>query len=1000
MEGPWSKYQAVEPAAAAGPWSKYQPTAAPAPAQQPVVDQSAPDLNMAGDNKSGPDARATQADVLWQGAAHSAAALAGAPIDLATLATNIGSAGVNIGAHALHLNDGKDVTGYLGPQPGGSQGLSDIAGAIYHAGTGNNALRPEDLSPEDRILYNSISDAGAGLLTDAMGPVLSKAASFAKRPFTAPPTTVPLRGVESAVPRMPTPTSMASGAAAGAGAGEVQGNYDEYGHPIISKIPYAGPALDATANVLATLGGAIGGHQLSRGAGAVARLATVPPRALASKFMPGKEDEVFPLQNGAVASPKDQDVAANIAQSMATDPKQAAEQIGRTTNELRAAGTRLPTSGGMSEDAGLVGLEQKLRLQEADKPDFIQNDRRVNQAAVDAVNKIAPEAAVGRTFTDTADQMQKDRVAAAQGNVETTSQEINRLEDQRRAEAAPIELARNTQVPASQALDKNVVDQTLLPMQQKNAEMYGKVDPDKAAVVSSDPMIEAAQKVRDTLGTFNNPDKVIPAGLLRRIEGTKPANELDPAVEAELARHPQHIQEQVRAALGAAEEPATTSVGDIVDVYPELRKTEQQANRAGNVALAQNIRALRTSMDGVIEKAAAGGDEAAQRAMEAKQNYKDTIGTTFGDGPGGPATKLRKDVTADRFDRSYSPPEDTAGRFLQPGQPEKAASLKNILANSPDPGSGQRAAGQYLAADLASHGAIVDGKLNPQAIANWRSKFGEDTLAVAPGFKKQLDDLQTSAASGRDQASRLGQQLRAHNAALEEIKQNDTAFKNVVGHSPVKAVDAIFKSNDPERAMQEIVGKLGEGTAAHDGLKAAVRENLIQRDTTTALHKTSEGDNPISFAKLDTLFKTNEGTLSRVFSHEEMHSLQTAHTFLKSLNNLQQQSLAGSATAERSGATERLLKVIEIGLKTRYGGLEGGNKMRNLKLAASLQGGGANNVPRLLVEMQFNPELAQKLLTRDVKKLKPQRYDPKFFDPLVLGGAVARNNIDNQQPTK
>jgi hypothetical protein len=1016
MDGPWEKYQAA-PAApdagADGPWAKYQTAPAPSPAPAPAAaapSEDAPDLappapgvnlyqngTLATPAPAPPpapaeDGRQTALDV--QAADKGAVAdLAGLPVDLTAGALNAGLAGVNVAGHAL--GNPNDVLPYIRDPVGGSENLSQVGAAANSVVGGPHVYSPAEMTPQELARYRTVEMAANAASTEGLGSLFSKLGRLALPPEVAPATNGPqvFRGAPS-VEHVATPTAIGTAAAAGAGAGAAQSAYEQHVSPVVKKIPFIGPEADALLDALSGYGGAVGASGLTAAGRTAARVASVPVRAIAERVMPGEAQGSFTLQNGAVAAPKDLDAAATLAQRAAINPQQAAENIAATTNALRAQGPVVPTAGAMSADPGLIGLEQKQRLEADQKPAFIQNDKRVQQAAVDAASQIAPPSAVGRTFTDTANAMQAARVAAAQGGVDATQQQIDHLEAERANVAQPVAAARNTQVPASQALDKTVVDQTLLPMQEKNAAMYAAVDPNKQAIVSADPLLDAAAAVKSTLGDFNNPDKVIPKGLLSRIEATAPDNKLDPDLEAEIAQMSPKAQAQIREQLAGPAEPAETSIGDIVQVYPELATTEQRARRAGNYTLADNIRTLRGAMDDVISHAAENGDPAGQAALMARENWQKTLGTVFSDGPGGPATQLRKNFNLDRFGRSTAPPENTAGQFLQAGQPQKAESLKTIINASADPASGQRAAGQYLAADLAGSGALdAQGHLNPQAIANWRAKWGESTLDTAPDFKKQLDSLQQAAATGKDQASQLAQQLRTRQAALQSAQQNDTAFKSVVGASPANAVAGIFASKDPEATMKEIVGQIGSGTAAHDGLKAAVREYLTENATTSALQKTSTGTNPLSFAKLDTLFKQNEKTLAQVFSPEEMNKLQAAHSFLSSLKNLEQQSLAGSATAERQSAQERLWKIFEIGLKARYGGLEGGNKLRNIKLAATLQGGGPNVVNHLLGEMQFNPELAGALLTRKVKNASRDSYDAKLFDSLVVPAATARNNI-------
>lgn len=66
-------------------------------------------------------------------------------------------------------------------------------------------------------------------------------------------------------------------------------------------------------------------------------------------------------------------------------------------------------------------------------------------------------------------------------------------------------------------------------------------------------------------------------------------------------------------------------------------------------------------------------------------------------------------MNADRGGRTLSPPSATAGRFLRPGEPEKAASLRRIIDSLPDPKAAEKEARRFLAADMAEGGVIDAG---------------------------------------------------------------------------------------------------------------------------------------------------------------------------------------------------------------------------------------------------------------------------------------------------
>lgn len=914
----------------------------------------------------------------------------GAPVDLATLGVN----GASYIANMLGklLGNQNDITPYAHDVPGGSDSIASAGGQAFKTITGHDLAAPE--TPAEKLLYNATETGTSAAGIEAGSPWIKMLGRMFKPEEIAAPTADTsvkiFRNVEP--PHTPTPASVTSAAAAGAGAGAAHTGYEEYAPDSVKQMPVVGPGLDLLSQLL----GAVGGHALGAAGKVGVNLATQPVRWAADRAFGGEaKNAAYTLQDGTTATNKDIDAAAKIAQDTATNPAEAARKIATSANEFAGHGTTMPTAGAMSEDPGLVGLEQNLRLDPKLKPGFIENDRRVQQAALDRAKEIAPLGAMGRTFTDVANSNQADKVATARAAEAGTQTQLDALGPQRAADAGAVTSARQRLEPSKIAVDKTVVNDTLRPMQEASAAHYNAVDPERTAQVATDPMIEAATAVRNSLGTLNDPSKVIPAGLLRRIEGT--AGEVTPETTVDTGLLGANGKPITRTTPETAE-PSTTSIGDITAVYPELANTEVRARKAGNFTLADNIRTLRTSMDGVVAEAAAAGDPAAQRLLDAKQNYAQTVGATFNGGPGDEAQAFRKDYNLDRNGRSTTPPSATADRFLKPGQPEKAAALDRIISASDDPAAGRQAVGHYLMADLADSGVIdTQGHLNADAMAAWRTKWGS-ALNDYPDFVRRIDALQSNAAGDAQEAARLTAELRTRQTAVADAERNDTAFQHVVGKSPTNAVQSIFASDDPEAAVKEIMATIGKGTAAHDGLKAAVREYLVENATTSALQKTSTGANPLSFAKLDTLFKQHESTLAEVFTPDEMAKLQAAHKFLGSLKNLEMQSLAGSATAERAGGWQgRMMQLLEIGLKTLHGGLKGGNEMRNIKLAAAMRGAGPDAVSKLLAEMQFNPELAGKLLGRDVPKKGSSQFDRAIFNWGVQGASTERNDEETKK---
>ncbi len=388
--------------------------------------------------------------------------------------------------------------------------------------------------------------------------------------------------------------------------------------------------------------------------------------------------------------------------------------------------------------------------------------------------------------------------------------------------------------------------------------------------------------------------------------------------------------------------------------------------------------------------------EAAARAVEARNFNRDTVQRDFGSGE---AEKLRRDFNRDRVDRSNAPPSQTAPRMLQPGKPERAAQLRQIIDNSATPEAGREATRTFLMSDMARAG-ILDTRTNvirPDALRRWRDRWG-DSLEAAPGFRDQINGLLDRARRGERLTGQFAADLRQAENALTTAQKNSGALGLVIGRNPVNAVRKIFSPDgDPERAMDEILATVGSNARAKAGLKTAIRDFFIEQKTNNAPHKTSDGKDPVNFAQLNDLFKTHEKTLAKIFSPNEMQSLRVAHKFLEPLKQAELQGTRGAATGERNAA---FWKAAEIGLKAKYGILKGGGVLRTLKLWADTMPSNKAAVDQLTRQMTFDPELAQHLLTRKLGDVNTAQWNAKLNRLLSLDlGIREQDNLAVPEPT-
>lgn len=457
------------------------------------------------------------------------------------------------------------------------------------------------------------------------------------------------------------------------------------------------------------------------------------------------------------------------------------------------------------------------------------------------------------------------------------------------------------------------------------------------------------------------------ADVVRAYQGNDP-NMLE-------AKYRQEIIDEL-ASKGATENEYWQSMSS--SAREPLQKGESWQNRAKALV---DYNFWRAVDNGATVAGPAQGGDAGVRAKSALAEYA-RFAQTWARGPGDEAARFRKDYNLDRVNETKVPASDTAGRFIKPADPERAASLRRIVEGDPNADTAVR---DFLMADLARANVIRNGRIDPAAVGNWMSKWGDDALNLSPTLRRELDAVMQK--SGVD-ATTIGNLERELSSAAKDFAKVEGMKGPGVGQNPVNAINTIFNSSDPERTVRDLVARFEGDQNAIDGFKAAVREYLIERGTTAGLPRTGDGRNPLSFARLDSLFKQHERTLAEVFTPEEMNSLRVSHKFLASLENLKSSTVPGSQTSPNSRLAkmwDELSGPLEAGLKFRFGILKGGGIMRTLGLWQKMLPGGMDGAQGLIERMYFDPELAAHLLTRDVKEVGTSRWNIRLIMLLSAG---------------
>ena len=193
--------------------------------------------------------------------------------------------------------------------------------------------------------------------------------------------------------------------------------------------------------------------------------------------------------------------------------------------------------------------------------------------------------------------------------------------------------------------------------------------------------------------------------------------------------------------------------------------------------------------------------------------------------------------------------------------------------------------------------------------------------------------------------------------------------------------------------MAEIVQRVGKDTDAAEGWKAAVSKYLQDELSGTNPGLTSEGSLPVSAAKVQSLLKTHEKTLVGVFDAEEMNTLRRAQKILEVVQRGSNQATVGSATIENGSA----MRWLEIGLKSFYGGLSGGNKFRNVKLGVQALGVEKSAADVLIQQAFFDSKIMAHLLEVPVDQALLPKWNKTLRNIIAVGSGARAPGWDEDE---
>ncbi len=714
-----------------------------------------------------------------------------------------------------------------------------------------------------------------------------------------------------------------------------------------TNIPYTGVPVGAVSDLVAMLLGGVAG-------GTTAGVVSNGPQQTINRFRQNLPARDIPLNaDGTPVTNLIADRAAKFMQQEAVDPQLAAETILKNVDLARANKTPAATPGLIAEDTGVANVERMARVK--NPTPFQVNDQKLYDYAGETIRNTGPQGVNPRAFTDEIENIANTRRAQAEGGVQQAQDYASRVENVRRAQGDTVAEYAN---PRTKAVNANIADQTytemgLRPLQREKNALYDAIDPTNTVQRPVDDLVNTATQIQTEA-------ERLPAALRARVA-------------------PEELLAQIRALTPEDGATGTMAFGDMNAMRRALSATAQEARSAGQYGLAESYDRIRASLSRETQRLAGENNPAGLRAQEADRFYNNEFAPFRGEGPGDEATRFRKDFNRDPQNRTLTPPSQTVERFMQPNQPEKAASFRRGMDATPAAGRGVQATGDWVMGELAESKALRnDGTLNSAGVDTFTRKWGA-TFDAWPEVRQQIDTIAARARKGELSAERFAQEVQdaTRNLKDTEAQLKRGAFRAVVGKDPENAVAGVFGSGDAERTMRELKATLKGSKDAEDGLKRAVADYLYKKVSDVKPETVTEGTTAPNFARLTKFMRDNERVLVEAgFSPDEMNALQRAQKVLEPLAQRQGKATVGSPTAENQ---ELGWRVLEVGLKSYYGGLKGGNITRNVRLMRNvLTPGRSDEAMDLVIRSMTDPELAAHLLTRNVAEAGTPAWNAKL----------------------
>jgi len=713
-----------------------------------------------------------------------------------------------------------------------------------------------------------------------------------------------------------------------------------------------GGAVGFGADLLAMLTGGVSGGTLAN------MVMKTPTRMgeLARASQKASDISVDPVTGMGTAN-RDADEAAKFIQSITSGaPRDVAAQMAERVQSFKDQGLPVPTSGLLVDDLGLAGLEKRQRTRagpgttqlDPDLPrevreqfSFGDRDKAQRQAAADQVQSVQQPGVDQTVFQSRAAERAQMELDARQRAVDRPTGQAQSV--QRPREAAARDLDTNVgQTPGASSDIFDVYQNTRTIERDRSQALYSRPEFTEH-VFEAGPVQEAAAEIR------------------ARATGAAPVT---PRAEAIIQR------------IETAAETGQLSGRELAILNKDIESEIKLSLRDGQDF--QQLKALKDSIAQTVTQLPRA--HPAREAIDiARANTANVIAPNFREGAGGALDQRLKTSPG------QVQPETAGASFLNRGRDtEQLMRIAELRGNTAEVAASARA---IVLDQLAGAGVVKNGVIDADKLTQWRNKRA-NVIEQIPGLNDEIGGMIADARRGAGKASQYTDEIAAAEARLTQTQKDIQTgpVGKIADKTPQEAVASIMGGPNAPKTMAELRVKMGNNPDANRSLKAAVADHFAERvkQIDTSLDDAAHG---VSLQKLVKDFNKHRETLVAAgFTPEEMQALQRAQTALLPLTKRNVQATVGSTTAE---STEAAMRPLELALKGYYGVLKGGGVFRTMKVALkTLKGDNTSAIEQLMTRAMFDPELAQVLLTRDVKKAGTPAWNAELQKVLRRNEAI------------